>query len=107
MAEDTQHGVGVQRVQHVHRLDCPEAGCDWSTTFDTREAFDREAKKIDAGLHWLDEHGGQIPDEANFGNHQCPECDALLGLDGTVSCSECGHIPEGVRAVPQEGRADE
>lgn len=96
MTSNDSLGVGIQ--QRIYRLDCPEPGCDWSTTFDTRETYDREAKKIDAGMHWLEAHGGEIPGEANFGNHQCPECFDLLGLDGTASCSECGHIPEKVRA---------
>jgi hypothetical protein len=30
--------------------------------------------------------------------HDCPECDDPEGMLGTVSCSECGHIPKEVRA---------
>jgi len=71
-------------------LHCPE--CDWSAKFDPRDGYEREARKIDAGHHYVESHGGQIPDDVKFGQHQCPECYDILGLDGTASCSECGYI---------------
>lgn len=79
-------------------LRCPEIGCGWSTTFDPKAGFERESKKVDAALHYVNEHGGKIPDEANFGHQQCPECYDILGFNGTASCSECGYIPQKVRA---------
>lgn len=78
-----------------YQIDCPR--CSWQS----REFYDYTgelAAKVDAELHYESVHGGQIPDEADFGEHQCPKCDALNGMSGTVSCSECGYIPEEVRA---------
>jgi hypothetical protein len=81
--------------RQTHRIDCP--GCDWQSR-EFEELPAELAAKVDAGLHYVDEHGGRIPDSAPFGDDQCPECFDILGLDGTVSCSECGFIPEKVRA---------
>jgi hypothetical protein len=86
----------------VWQISCPEQGCPWRTR-EFKNGSEELAVKVDAAMHYVDEHGGLIPEEADFGKHQCPECHAILGLDGTVSCSECGHIPDEARAVPQEG----
>lgn len=85
-----------EKTRTYYKLRCPE--CDWTTTFNAKKALEREKEKIDAAMHYVEEHGGEIPDHTNFGNHQCPECYDILGLNGTVSCSECGFIPEKVRA---------
>lgn len=81
----------------THELICPASGCDWSRTFEHDWASE-EAAKVDGGIHWQNVHGGIVPDHAGFGEHQCPSCYAMDGFDGTVSCSECGHVPEKVRA---------
>lgn len=88
----------------VWQTSCPEQDCSWRTR-EFKNATEEVAAKVDAAKHYVDEHGGQIPEDADFGEHQCPECFAILGLDGTVSCSECGHIPEKARLVPQEDQA--
>jgi hypothetical protein len=80
--------------QYEYTMSCPECGKKWG--FDDWEG--EQARKVDAGLHWKEHHKGPIPDDAHFGNYQCPQCLELHGLDGTVSCSECGWIPEKVRA---------
>jgi uncharacterized Zn finger protein (UPF0148 family) len=74
---------------------CPS--CNWSQEFQEKTTS-KIAAFVDACLHWDDEHGGPVPDGATFGEHQCPECHAMHGLHGTVSCSECGHVPQEVRA---------
>lgn len=86
----------TEDILRTYVLDCPE--CTWSTTFDPKKAMEREKEKIDAGLHYVEEHGGKIPGRVNFGNHQCPKCYDILGLNGTVSCSECGWIKPEARA---------
>jgi hypothetical protein len=79
----------------VYRIDCPE--CDWqSREFDEIEG--EIAAKVDAELHYVEDHGGLIPEDAPFGHNQCPECLDVDGFNGTVSCSECGFVPEKVRA---------
>jgi len=87
MTEPTSHQTGTIR--------CPE--CSWTTEFEMKISSEL-AKKVDAEMHWQEFHGGKVPDSANFGDHQCPECYSMSGLDGTVSCSNCGHVPEKVRA---------
>ena len=77
------------------RIDCPE--CDWQSR-EFGDVCGKIAAKVDAEVHWRDEHGGEIPDYAAFGESQCPDCGAIDGMNGSVSCSECGHIPEEVRA---------
>lgn len=77
-------------------VECPKPGCSWSTDLYGGEMMKLRAQ-VDAEIHWRDEHGGKIPDGADFGGQQCPECFDIRGLDGTASCSECGHIPEQVR----------
>lgn len=78
-----------------HRIDCPE--CDWeSREFD--DIRGELATKVDAEMHYVEDHGGRIPDDAPFGEYQCPECFDTHGLHRTVSCSECGFIPDEVRA---------
>jgi len=67
-------------------------------TWDYDDQHERLAREVDAAIHWTDKHDGPIPDGVPFGQHQCPECWDILGLDGTASCSECGHIPEDHRA---------
>jgi hypothetical protein len=77
----------------IYSISCPECGKTWEF-----ECFEEEiARKVDASLHYVDEHGGVIPDDAPFGNYQCPECLDVGGLNGTASCSECGYVPEGAR----------
>jgi hypothetical protein len=77
------------------RIDCPD--CDWQSR--EFEVLSEElASKVDTAMHYVDEHDGEIPDDAPFGNDQCPECLDIHGFNGTISCSECGFIPERVRA---------
>jgi len=79
----------------THQIDCPD--CDWQTQpFDSIEA--EIAAKVDAEMHYVETHGGVIPDDAEFGHNQCPECLDTDGFNGTVSCSECGYVPPEVRA---------
>lgn len=79
----------------VYTINCPD--CDWQSR-EFNEIEGEIAATVDAGVHYVNTHGGQIPDGADFGKYQCSECDALAGLDGTVSCSECGYIPPEARA---------
>ena len=89
MPSDDQFGDGV------HHIDCPD--CDWqSREFEQVEG--EIAAQVDAGIHYIDTHQSRIPDGAPFGHYQCPDCFALHGFNGTVSCSECGFIPQKVRA---------
>lgn len=76
---------------------CPYRGCDWSKTFDPSSNASRIAAEVDAEIHFDTEHGGKVPEDAEFGDKQCPECWAMDGMNGSVSCSDCGHIPEEVR----------
>lgn len=79
----------------TYTIDCPD--CDWqSTTFD--EIAGELAAKVDAEIHYTDTHGDRIPDAADFGDHQCPECLDTDGFNGTVSCSACGFVPPEARA---------
>lgn len=71
-------------------LPCPR--CDYSEDYDPDSNTSTIATKVDLGIHWKSEHGGTIPDEADFGDQQCPQCHDLLGFNGTTSCSECGFI---------------
>ena len=75
-------------------VDCPQ--CSWSK--EVTNVSEEIARKVDGEIHWQEQHGGLVPDEADFGHNQCPECEDMSGLDGTVSCSECGHVPEVFRA---------
>lgn len=78
---------------------CPYRGCDWEgRSYDPDNNADEIAAECDAEIHWETEHGGEVPEDAEFGEKQCPECWAMNGMNGSVSCSECGHIPEKVRA---------
>jgi hypothetical protein len=82
-----------EEEQKTHRIPCPE--CDWKS----REYHEEDeaaviTRKEDAIIHWEAEHGGAIPESAHFGDYQCPECCAYHGLIDTVSCSNCGFIPE-------------
>lgn len=86
----------TKSVPRTYELECYKAGCNWSRTYS--EYAEELAAKVDAELHWVREHDGLIPDDARYGNEQCPECEDINGLNGTVSCSTCGHIPEKVRA---------
>jgi len=84
-----------QSATSTDRLDCPE--CDWQSR--EFEALSGEiTAKVDAEMHYVDNHDGPIPDDAPFGYDQCPRCLDIDGFNGTVSCSECGFVPEGVRA---------
>jgi len=79
----------------TYRIDCPD--CDWESQ--VFEEIDGEiSAKVDAEIHYLAEHGHRIPDDADFGHNQCPECLDVDGFTGTVSCSACGFIPEETRA---------
>ena len=78
----------------VYRIECPACADQWE--YGTQ--MEGVARKVDAALHWQMNHDGKIPEDASFGEHQCPNCLDVLGLNGTVSCSECGFVPEGVRA---------
>jgi hypothetical protein len=78
----------------VYRIDCPACADQWE--YETQ--LEGVARKVDAALHWKMNHEGKIPEHASFGEHQCPSCLDVLGLNGNVSCSECGYIPEEVRA---------
>ncbi|RLM88161.1 hypothetical protein D3D02_13195 [Halobellus sp. Atlit-38R] len=79
--------------------ECPYRGCGWTgREYDPESTHETIAAEVDATIHWESEHGGEIPEDAEFGDQQCPECYAVHGMNGTVSCSECGHIPEEVRA---------
>jgi hypothetical protein len=81
------------------RYRCPFSGCDWtSRPYDPRDHGMVLAREMDAEMHWREEHGGKVPEGADFGRFQCPECHALDGLDGSVSCGECGYIPPEARA---------
>lgn len=82
----------------LDRIDCPRDGCDWHTEFDGGVAPNRMMAEVNAGVHWMQDHGGQIPDDAPFGEYQCPQCDSLRGLLETASCKDCGFVPEEVRA---------
>lgn len=79
----------------TYRIVCPE--CKWESR-EFEKATEEIAAKVDAERHYVDEHGGYIPETAPFGAEQCPECFDINGFNGTVSCSECGFIPEEVRA---------
>jgi hypothetical protein len=85
------------------RIDCPDCGWDSREFSNHTEEI---AAKVDAELHYLEVHGGRIPVEAPFGNKQCPECFAVNGMSGTVSCSECGHVPPEHREGSQAGGGD-
>ena len=78
-----------------HRIECPK--CNWQSR-KYELPSDELASKVDAEIHYTNTHGGRIPPEAPFGNNQCPECLDINGFNGTVSCSECGYVPEKVRA---------
>lgn len=77
-----------------YSMKCPACNATWEYS----NAAEEIARKIDAAQHYVDKHGGLIPDVAHFGKHQCPNCEHILGLNGTVSCSECGYVPEESRA---------
>jgi len=78
----------------TYSFGCPAC----SKTWEFQTLSEEIARKVDAAMHWNEEHDGPIPESAKFGKHQCPDCLDVLGMNGTVSCSECGHIPEKVRA---------
>jgi hypothetical protein len=81
------------------RKECPYRGCEWTgRPYDPEDTVETIAAEEDATIHWENEHGGEIPDDAEFGEQQCPECYAVHGMNGSVSCSECGFIPREVRA---------
>jgi len=88
----------------TYQIDCPD--CDWESREFSKHT-EEIAAKVDAELHYVDVHGGRIPDEAKFGYKQCPECFEVNGLNGTVSCSECGFVPTEHRDGSQAGDGDE
>ncbi|WP_256289916.1 hypothetical protein [Halobellus inordinatus] len=103
---EAETGLSIPRHDEQIRADggqeqkeCPYRGCDWTgREYNPGSTHETIAAEVDATIHWESEHGGEIPEDAEFGDQQCPECYAVHGMNGTVSCSECGHIPEEVRA---------
>jgi len=91
--DDNRTKQEEQRDEKLH-IDCPE--CSWQSR-SIKEINGEIAAKVDAELHYIEMHKSRIPDDAPFGNNQCPVCLDTNGLSGTVSCSECGFIPEEVR----------
>lgn len=82
-------------TEGVYRIHCPE--CDWnSREFD--DGRGELAAKVDAEMHYVENHDERIPADVPFGHNQCTECLDLDGFNGTVSCSACGFVPESVRA---------
>lgn len=77
------------------QIDCP--ACDWQSR-EFQELTEELAAKVDAELHYTNNHDSKIPEDAPFGHNQCPKCCDLDGFNGTVSCSECGYVPPEVRA---------
>ena len=82
-------------MNDTYRIDCP--ACDWQSR-EFKDASGEIAGKVDGALHYVENHDRRIPEDAPFGKDQCPECLALDGFDGTVSCSACGFVPPKVRA---------
>ena len=85
----------ARHESETYRINCPE--CGWNS----REfgAIEGEiAAKVDAEIHYVEEHDERIPDDAPFGDNQCPQCLDTDGFNGTVTCSGCGFVPSGVRA---------
>jgi len=82
--------------QGEKRYFCPHKGCPWNTDEYTN-VREELAASVDAANHYVEAHGGMIPEDAPFGDYQCPNCHHILGLDGTASCSECGFIPKHAR----------
>jgi len=81
--------------QETNQIHCPE--CDWHSRL-YEDISGEITAKVDAEMHFVDAHDCQIPDDAPFGDHQCPECLDIDGLNGTVSCKRCGFVPAEVRA---------
>ncbi len=88
-------GDGAGQTAETYRISCPE--CGWHSR-EFAEVEGEIAAKVDAEMHYVVEHDERIPDNAPFGHNQCPECLDTDGLNGTVTCSECGFVPSGVRA---------
>jgi hypothetical protein len=96
---------GAETDGGQERKECPYRGCEWTgREYDPEDTYETIAAEVDATVHWESEHGGEIPDDAEFGDQQCPECYAVHGMNGSVSCSECGFIPQEVRADGGDGR---
>jgi len=84
------HGTG-------DTMDCPY--CDWSMEHDPADSAATLAAEVDAEIHFENEHPEtKLPPGYKFGDYQCPQCYRMDGLEGSVSCSHCGHIPEEARA---------
>jgi len=79
-------------------LGCPV--CDWTRELPSDSTtYERLSAEVDAEVHWENEHGdAEVPGEAPFGQHRCPECKDFHGLLGSASCGNCGFIPDSVRA---------
>jgi len=79
-------------------LGCPI--CNWTRELPIDStSFERLSAEVDAEVHWEAEHGDtEVADEAEFGQHRCPECKDFHGLLGTASCRNCGYVPKSVRA---------
>ncbi len=89
MSDDARH------ESENYRISCPE--CGWNSR-EFAEIEGEIAAKVDAEMHYVEEHDERIPGDAPFGDKQCPECLDTDGFNGTVSCSGCGFVPSGVRA---------
>ena len=87
--------MGEKANHRSDQIHCPN--CDWHSRL-FENVSGEIAAKVDAEMHFVDEHDSAIPDEAPFGDEQCPECLDIDGLNGTVSCKNCGFVPAEVRA---------
>ncbi|TKX60602.1 hypothetical protein EXE48_11560 [Halorubrum sp. ASP1] len=81
--------------EEVYQIDCPD--CSWKSRKFERLSGELAAKE-DAEQHYIEDHNEKIPEDAPFGDNQCPKCLNTKGFNGTVSCSECGFVPPRVRA---------
>ncbi len=86
----TPHGTG-------DAIKCPY--CDWEMEYDPESNSSTLAAEVDAEMHFEEEHPGEeLPGDYKYGDHQCPECYRMDGMEGTVSCKHCGFIPGWARA---------
>lgn len=77
-------------------MECPL--CDWTRGFEMKLTSELAAQ-VDAEIHFEQNHPDtKAPSDAGFGNHQCPKCLEMTGMEGNVSCGNCGFIPEEHRA---------
>jgi len=84
------HGSGAT-------MECPF--CEFAVEYTPGDVPAKLAAEVDAEMHVEAEHPDEeIPSAYDYGNHQCPECFHVTGLEGTASCSNCQYIPEENRA---------